>query len=69
MPAPITTKTATVIRAPPSRSDSLPPSGRASEPTSAPMNAIRTAGTSGKLVLISSGNAAEKPMNDPNVPM
>ncbi len=36
---PIPTKTASVTFAPPSLSDSQPPSGRATEPTSAPTNA------------------------------
>src|SRR4051812_12546987 len=69
MPSPITTNEQTVIHAPPTRSASLPPNGRATDPTSAPRNAKCAGVTSGNVVLISSGNAAPKPMNDPNVPM
>ena len=36
--AAIATKVRSVIRAPPKRSASLPPTGRISEPTSGPMN-------------------------------
>ncbi len=67
-------KTQTVTLAPPIRSASQPPNGRDIEPTSAPRNASFTPATpataaSGNWVLISSGNAAEYPMKEPNVPM
>ena len=55
---PIATKFQSVTRAPPMRSASLPPSGRATEPTSAPRNA-RFIVTAGNCVLSSSGKAAE----------
>jgi len=59
---------AMVTRAPPSRSARIPPSGRASDPTSAPANAIEMV-TSGNWPFRSVGNAPENPMKDPNVPM
>ena len=69
MPRPITTNAQTVTQAPPTWSDSLPPNGRATEPTSAPRKAMCATVISGNVVLISSGNAAPNPMNEPNVPM
>src|SRR5471032_2157665 len=56
--APIAMKFQNVTIAPPTLSASNPPSGRDSEPTSGPMNAIAIV-TAGNWVLISSGNAAE----------
>ena len=56
--APIAMKFQNVTIAPPTLSASRPPSGRDSEPTSGPRNAIAIV-TAGNCVLISSGNAAE----------
>ena len=57
-----------VIRAPPNRSATMPPSGRDSEPTRAPRNASEMV-TSGNWLLSRVGNALEYPMNEPKVPM
>ncbi len=48
-----------VTRAPPSLSDSQPPSGRTSAPTSGPSQAYCSALTPGNWLLISSGKPAE----------
>jgi hypothetical protein len=56
-PAPINRNVHAVTLAPPTRSDSQPPSGRDREPTSGPRNAMYPLPP--KLVLMSSGKAAE----------
>jgi hypothetical protein len=53
---------------PPTLSARRPPTGRDSEPTSGPRKAMPTV-AAGNCVLRSSGNAAEYPMNEPNVPI
>jgi hypothetical protein len=64
------------MAAPPARSASLPPKGRASDPTSAPRNASDTAALptwkvekAGNWSTISFGKTPAKPMNEPKVPM
>ena len=46
----------------------MPPSGRANDPTSAPVNASEIV-TSGNCDFSSVGKAAANPMNEPKVPM
>src|SRR5262245_58977213 len=66
-PMPIRTKHAAVIRAPPSLSESQPPSGRVSEPIRGPVKAsvivarptLPRIGALGNCSLSTSGNAAE----------
>src|SRR3546814_20733342 len=61
-------KTHKVIFAPPNRSASHPPSGRMAAPSNGPIQAYCSGRTSGYRYFTSSGNPAEKPINDPNVP-
>ncbi len=64
-------KAVIVIRAAPNRSASAPPPGRASEPSSGPMN-VRPAACSGvrpKSFCRTRPKAKLYPMNEPNVPM
>ena len=75
-PRAMTTKEAMVTALPPNRSASLPPKGRASEPTSAPRNASDSvAPATGKALnagnwsAMSLGNTPENPMKEPKVPM
>ena len=71
------TKATSVTLAPPTLSDSQPPTGRATEPISAHEaepgevgGDERVAGQElGERVLDDQGSANEKPMNDPKVPM
>src|SRR5574343_2083028 len=65
----ISTNTACVTRAPPILSASQPPIGRASAPTSGPKNTYLVGSTSGNWPFTSSGKPAEKPMQEPKVPM
>ena len=76
MIVPMAAKATIVMRAPPNRSESRPPYGRASEPTRAPRNASEIdapptliAENSGNWSAMSFGNTLAKPMNDPKVPM
>ena len=62
------TKFQSVTRAPPSLSESQPPTGRASAPTSGPRKAYFTGSTPGNWALMRSGSPAEKPMKEPKVP-
>src|SRR5829696_2630550 len=63
-------KLTAVTRAPPSRSDSHPPNGRASDPMPAPRKAhVIARPPLLNTVFNSVGNAAEYPLNEPKVPM
>ena len=63
-------KLTAVMRAPPIRSDSLPPNGRAIEPMPAPRKAyVNAMSPRSNTALSNVGNAAEYPMNEPKVPM
>ncbi len=65
-----------MILAPPNRSASFPPKGRAREPTRGPRKASETVAVPSwkaeypvKVSAMSFGNTAENPMKDPKVPM
>ena len=61
--------TQNVTRAPPQRSATQPVAARLIAPTSGPRNTYFSTLTSGNWLLASSGRPAEKPMNEPNVPV
>ena len=65
----ITAKFHSVTLPPPSLSDIHPPSGRMSAPARGPTHAHFSAPESGNSTDRRIGNAAAKPMNEPNVPV
>ncbi|MDP8952162.1 MAG: hypothetical protein M3N18_07995 [Actinomycetota bacterium] len=58
-----------VTRAPPALSESQPPTGRDKDPTIGPKAASQIAEYSGNWLFMRTGKLAEKPMNEPKVPI